>query len=286
MKSILDKPELEIQQPPNDEEFRAWVGRRLSEEAAMFDTGKRKFDGETFLRLAQLSPAEYDRCRDAEAKALGVRVRTLDGEIARMRKRDNNAPKARLADIPCPELDGDVLALVDTAVADSGYGGDRKVPILLYLCCTSRLLAFKAGGMLSHAQVIGAPSSGKNFAVDTVLRLLPEDSYVRINAGTPKALIYNDADLQHRIVFFSEADSMPTSEGCRAMLDGDSRATASSALRSLASDGYLSFQVPEKGEDGKFVTREIKRDGPTLLITTTVKALEGQMGTRVMGYPY
>lgn len=36
-------------------------------------------------RLASLSPVEYDRAREAEAKALGVRVGTLDAEVSKMR---------------------------------------------------------------------------------------------------------------------------------------------------------------------------------------------------------
>src|SRR5579884_1261025 len=35
-------------------------------------------DNETFNRLAKLSPAEYDRCREAEAERLKIRVCTLD----------------------------------------------------------------------------------------------------------------------------------------------------------------------------------------------------------------
>src|ERR1035441_10795443 len=38
-------------------------------------------DDEIFERLAKLSPADYDRCRDGEAKRLKIRVVTLDNEI-------------------------------------------------------------------------------------------------------------------------------------------------------------------------------------------------------------
>jgi putative DNA primase/helicase len=43
-------------------------------------------DGDTFARLAALSPAEYDRCRETEAAALHIRVTTLDAEVERLRR--------------------------------------------------------------------------------------------------------------------------------------------------------------------------------------------------------
>lgn len=42
-------------------------------------------DTEELSRLAALSPIEYDRERGAAAESLGIRVTTLDGEIARLR---------------------------------------------------------------------------------------------------------------------------------------------------------------------------------------------------------
>jgi hypothetical protein len=142
--------------------------------------------------------------------------------------------------------------------------------------------------MLAHGQVVGSPSSGENYAVDTVLALMPVKAYLKIDAGSPKALIYCDEDLQHRIVVFTEADSLPISENGqgKSLADGDSRSTAASALRNLASDGYLSYDIVERDPDiGQFITHRIKKEGPTLLITTTTRAIEGQMGTRLWQVP-
>jgi hypothetical protein len=178
----------------------------------------------------------------------------------------------------------DILEQVDKAIKDLGYGGDTKLPRLLYLSYTSRLLALDRGNMLAHGQAVGPPSGGKNYAVDTVLALMPEEAYMKIDAGSPKALIYSNEDLQHRIVVFTEADSLPIGEAGngRSLADGDSRSTAASALRNLASDGYLSYDIVERDpETGQFVTRHIEKEGPTLLVTTTTRAIEGQMGTRL-----
>ena len=162
--------------------------------------------------------------------------------------------------IVCPDLgQEDHLALVDQAIKDLGYGGDTKLPRLLYLSYTSRLLAFGVGNMLAHGQVVGSPSSGKNYAVDTVLALMPVKAYLKIDAGSPKALIYCDEDLQHRIVVFIEADSLPISENGqgKSLADGDSRSTAASALRNLASDGYLSYDITTFSLKGELGWRKI-----------------------------
>ena len=48
-------------------------------------TPTKETDTETFERLAKLPPADYDRCREDEAKRLKIRVATLDGEIQKRR---------------------------------------------------------------------------------------------------------------------------------------------------------------------------------------------------------
>jgi putative DNA primase/helicase len=43
-------------------------------------------DEDTYERLAAFSPAQYDRCREREAVRLGIRVKTLDAEVERLRR--------------------------------------------------------------------------------------------------------------------------------------------------------------------------------------------------------
>jgi hypothetical protein len=96
---------------------------------------------------------------------------------------------------------------------------------------------------------------------------------------------YNGDDLVHRIVFFGEADSLPIGGSAAAgssLADGDSHSSAASALRNLVSEGELSYDVVERDiETGQFTTRHVRKPGPTLLITTTTRAIRGQMGTRL-----
>lgn len=61
-------------------------------------------DAEAFDRLAKLSPADYDRCRKAEAERLGIRPQTLDDEVAARRPKAKD-DKAQGAAVVLPDVD-------------------------------------------------------------------------------------------------------------------------------------------------------------------------------------
>ena len=46
-------------------------------------------------RASPLSPVEYDRCREAEAKKRGIRTPTLDAEVKRVRDRARRGQSRR-----------------------------------------------------------------------------------------------------------------------------------------------------------------------------------------------
>ena len=117
---------------------------------------------------------------------------------------------------------------------------------------------------------ISQSASGKNAGVDASLPFFPETAFYLIRASSPRALIFNDEQFTYRTVILTEADSLPE--------DG----SAASAIRSLMSDGEMTYEVVEKGEDGKFQTRKIKKKGPTGLITTSIKPLGDQASTRTL----
>ena len=78
-------------------------------------------DSAVLARLAALPPIEYDRCREAEAKQLGIRTSTLDAEVKRLRDEvgPQHADDAPFLDDPelWPEpVDGGVL-LTDLTTA-------------------------------------------------------------------------------------------------------------------------------------------------------------------------
>jgi hypothetical protein len=166
----------------------------------------------------------------------------------------------------------DPLILIDKALARLGYGGDRSPAIVVYLSATSRLLAMRPGAMPVHLLLMGVPSVGKSYTVTLVLRLLPEIAWHEIEAGSPRVLIYDRADLRHRAVFFAESDSLPAGEDN----------TAASAIRTLLQEHHVRYKVVERDSVTKqHVVRVIVREGPSVLITTSTTPLRGQMGTRV-----
>ncbi len=166
----------------------------------------------------------------------------------------------------------DPLGLVEAEIRAQGYGGDTRAPMLAYLAATSRLLRPRRRSMPAHALLKGPSSSGKNAALDAALRLLPEEAFHVIDAGSPRVLIYDDADLAHRVVVFSEADSLPAGEDN----------PAASAVRNLLQDGHLHYRVVERDEaTGKLRVRTITKPGPSVLLTTSTGSLGAQLMTRL-----
>jgi hypothetical protein len=158
-----------------------------------------------------------------------------------------------------------ILEQLRTAIHEIGYVGNPWAPMLVYLILTSRLLERPMNGA-----VIGPPSVGKNVAVDLAREFLPSEEFHAFEASSPLALIYDDADLRHKAVLVGELDSLPD--------DGP----AGSAIRSLAHNNQTVYDVVEKDKSGKFRTRRICREGPTVLLTTGTKSPAPQLQTRML----
>src|SRR5439155_26805924 len=83
-----------------------------------------------------------------------------------------------------------------------------------------------------------------------------------------------DESFEHRVVVVGEADSIPE--------DG----SAASAIRSLAADNELPYDVVEKSpKTNRHETRHNVKPGPTGLITASTRSMRTQMGTRMLGVP-
>jgi hypothetical protein len=181
------------------------------------------------------------------------------------------ARRARKAATEVLECD-DPLILIREAIEGQGYGGDIKKPLIVYLAATSRVLAMRTGAMPVHLLLRGLPSAGKSYTLKLVLNLLPPEAYHIIDAGSPRALIYDGADLKHRLVVFSEADSLPAGEDN----------PAASAIRNLLQDGHLHYTVTVRNpETGEFIAKEISKPGPTTMVTTSTKRLGQQLESRM-----
>jgi biotin operon repressor len=119
---------------------------------------------------------------------------------------------------------------------------------------------------------MGPTSAGKSYTLQTLLRLFPKEAYYQIDAGSPRVLIYTEDDLRHRVVVFSEADSMPKGEDN----------PAASALRTLMQECRLNYKVTiTDAFTGHYRVQEVSKPGPTVVITTSIKGLGPQMDSRV-----
>lgn len=165
----------------------------------------------------------------------------------------------------------DAVDAVELGIHALGYGGNLRIPLIVYLAATTRLLAMRTGAMPAHLLLLGGPSSGKTYPLTLVKQLLPFEAFHCIDASSRRALIYDEVDLRHRMVVFSEIDSMPQ----------DDENPATSALRNLLQEHSLSYDVVEKDQkSGKFCTRKIRRPGPTVVVTTGVRRPEPQLDSR------
>ena len=166
--------------------------------------------------------------------------------------------------------DSNIIRRVDEGFRQGGYAGDDlRPPRLVFVSMTSRLLERPM-----NIAIVAQSAAGKNRAVDAGAALMPPEALYVERAGSERALIYAGDDFKHRVVIFTEADSIPD-EG-----------PAASAIRGLASDNVLAYDVVESNPETKqFETRRIEKPGPTGLITTSTKSLRTQLGTRVLEVP-
>src|SRR5262249_2835128 len=100
----------------------------------------------------------------------------------------------------------------------------------------------------------------------------PPEGHHAIDAGSPRVLIYDDADLRHRVLVFGEADSLPAGEDN----------PAASAIRALLQEHVLRYKVAVRHpETGDYVVREVQKAGPTVLVTTAGRRFGDQLDSRL-----
>jgi hypothetical protein len=216
-------------------------------------------------------------CRGDDVAALVKQLKKQAQRASNTQDATRSAARDKLWSVAAAVLeDDDPLTLIETEIERLGYGGDLAPAKITYLCLTTRLLKMRRGAMPAHLLLLGPPSTGKSYTLGTVVLLLPAEAVHTIDAGSPRVLIYDDADLRYRVLIFAEADSLPAGEDN----------PAASAIRNLLQDHYLHYQVtiPDP-ETGDFTVRHIEKAGPTVLVTTAVKALGWQMMTRLFSLP-
>jgi len=198
--------------------------------------------------MGRKSAAEFFTAREARAR------------------RNPSSNGATVQRLPSPQLarESDILHSFALDIAAAGVVGEERNAQLLYLALTSRLLDQPVS-----IAVKGASSAGKSHLVRRLLPFFPPSAYIVLTAMSEKALVYSSESVSHRFLVINEA----------AGISGD---FAIYAVRSLLSEGRLSYETVEKTKEGGFQSRRIEREGPTgLIVTTTALRLHPENETRL-----
>lgn len=162
--------------------------------------------------------------------------------------------------------------LMNRVVADCcevGVVGEQELACTLFLVYTSRLLRKPLAAIVQ-----GSSSSGKSWVVDGVARLFPKESLLLASDLTQNALYYfEEGALMHRVVIAGE----------RPREQDDASAERTRALREMISTGRLRKCLPEKGSDGRLVTKVIDQPGPIAYVeSTTISELFEEDANRAL----
>jgi len=203
-----------------------------------------------------------------------------DGEAApTISESDLAALRAQAA----PVLDADdPLSLVGQELRRLGYGGDLKPPTNIYVCWATRLLPKGRGTLLGHIQTNGESGSGKTYGNDLVQVLHPPECYEKKTATSTRDLVHDETSLRHRVLYYGQANSIPGADGTKPT---EENSPVIGFFLTLLQDGEASYSYPIRDKDtGRFTSETKTRQGPTVLVTTTVeKIAQTEMDTRLSG---
>lgn len=157
-----------------------------------------------------------------------------------------------------------------------GVINERK-PIGLYLVTIdSRCLPMGSTGSEALALKNSGPyGAGKSHPMFACLKLYPKTVFHLITSGSAKSLYNIEGGLKHKALILAEALQLQSDSS------GDNELAYS--IRSLVSEGSLTYQYTGYNSDGKKVTIIKKMRGPTSLLSTTVRGrLEAQLEDRLV----
>jgi putative DNA primase/helicase len=195
-------------------------------------------------RLAALSPIEYDRCREAEAERLGVRVTTLDSEVKRRRPADagdGDRLQGRPLELPEPEpwhepVDG---AAMLTAIADA-FARYVALPEGAADAVTLWCLHAHALDAAEHAPrlaiVSPTPGCGKSTLLRYVGLLVPRPLST---ASVSPAALFRTIERARPTLLIDEADAFMSgngSEELRGLLNAGHGRTDAHVIRTVGED--------------------------------------------------
>jgi hypothetical protein len=267
----------------DDAAVKSLIGEMLAlplsdERCDMFTRAAAKASGFALATVRGLVRAERLR-REQEARATPEaqeveRAARAAAEAATTIVRD--AERERLWR-SCQHLAGapNLMNCMEAVAHRLGVVGERAAIRGVYLAMTSRLLKDNAISMLRR----GAPSSGKNFLIGVLCRLIPKESVIAISSASPMALIYHGDDdnaLAHTVIVVAEAAAVAQK------INGDENVMAI-MLRTLLSEGRIDREVALASKDGQPKTVHVCRNGPvSLLLTSARENVDQEMMTRLM----
>ena len=178
-----------------------------------------------------------------------------------------SADAAQLHTPPEIARDQDILSEFARDLRVCGVVGEDRNAQLVFLALTSRLLDEPVSLALK-----GVSSSGKSHTTESALKFFPDASYIEMTAMSERALVYMKDDFSHRTLVLFEAVAL------REQREKTESNMTAYFVRSLLSEGRISYPVTVRDKDGNFTTKTIIKNGPTnLILTTTATSLHARM---------
>jgi phage/plasmid primase-like uncharacterized protein len=186
-----------------------------------------------------------------------------------------SADAAHLHTPPALAQKDNILAELGSAILACGVVGEVRCAQLVYLMVTSRLLDEPVS-----AVVKGLSASGKSYTVESTLKFFPDTALIKITAMSEKGLIYMREVFAHRTLVIYEATAL------REQREKNEGNLTAYLVRSLLSEGRISYPVTVRDKELGFVTKTIVKEGPTnCILTTTATELHGENETRMLSIP-
>ena len=222
-------------------------------------------------------------------KKTGTTAKAITAEIDSVKeaKRKKGAEEKKESEIQVdPEIEKAASALANDpmlfkkrleVINEAGVVGERRCVAMYFCAMDSRLLPNTNGIPNPNVLAVknaGHYGAGKSFTLTMCTQIYPEEAYFMITNGSAKSLYFLKGGLKHKALIVTEGFQFQENNA------SDSELVYS--IRSLISEGRVSYCVVEKGEDGNLATVEKKLEGPTSFITTTVMDdLEPQLEDRL-----
>lgn len=166
-------------------------------------------DAQTFARLATLPLANYDRCRETEAEKLGIRVATLDAEVAKCRApatRNMQGGAVEFPDVaPWPQsvAGADVLnAIADTFSRFIVLPEHAAHTLALWTAHVHSFEAFLHSPRLNLCSP--EKGCGKTLVLDVLAALVPRP--LRTESITP-AVLFRLVEIHKPVLLLDEIDT-------------------------------------------------------------------------------